>query len=87
MQITSQSLYINESCALISLHSPLLGWLTQCLKISEKISFKIASEASYVYLMLPKKDKVFNFTILQPVFGQTVLPDSSIFNLTKIAEK
>ena len=74
MQITSQSLYINESCALISLHSPLLGWLTQCLKISEKISFNIASE-------------VFNFTILQPVFGQTVLPDSSIFNLTKIAEK
>ena len=45
------------------------------------------SELRLPYVTLENKKKVFNFTILQPVFGQTVLPDSSIFNLTKIAEK
>ena len=28
----------------------LFWWLAQCLKITEKVSFNIASEASYVYI-------------------------------------
>ena len=39
----------------------------QCLKITEKVSLNIASEASYVYILSGQK------------CGQTVLPDRSIF--------
>ena len=28
-----------------------LSWIARCLKITEKVSFNIASEASYVYIL------------------------------------
>ena len=32
-----------------------MNYLTQCLKITEKVSFNIASEASYVYILVGQK--------------------------------
>ena len=32
-----------------------IGTLTRCLKITEKVSFNIASEASYVYILSGQK--------------------------------
>ena len=52
---------------------------TWCLKFTEKASFKIASEASYVYILsgqnklkMPKNGPFWR------ACGQTVLPDRSI---------
>ena len=36
---------------LIAGSNSMQGMLTQCLKITEKVSFNIASEASYVYIL------------------------------------
>ena len=36
-------------------HSFLKEKITQCLKISEKVSFNVASEASYVYILSGQK--------------------------------
>ena len=56
-----------------------------CLKITEKVSFNIASEASYVYILIGQKLiknakngsfwRVFENLKLG---GQTVLPDKSV---------
>ena len=48
-----------------------------CLKITEKVAFKIASEASYVHILSRKKliKKCQKWSILA---SQTVLPDRSI---------
>ena len=59
---------------------------TQCLKFTEKVAFKIASEASYIYiskvnkssLKLPKKWSILASFWKPEVCGQTVLPDRSI---------
>ena len=53
---------------------------TQCLKILEKVSFNIASEASYVYINGQKFIKMVNFaSFFKPKDdGQTVLPDRSL---------
>ena len=56
---------------------------TQCLKILEKVSFNIASEASYVYIngqKFIKMPKMVNFaSFFKPKDdGQTVLPDRSL---------
>ena len=54
---------------------------TQCLKITEKVSFSIAIGASYVYIWghksLLKMPKIVNLESLwnHEAFGQTVLPD------------
>ena len=51
---------------------------TRCLKITEKVSFSIASEASYVYILM-------NFWKLE-AYGQTVLPDRSVSIGQKLVE-
>ena len=57
----------------------------RCLKITEKASFNIASEASYVYILSGQKliEKCQKWSILASfwkpeVSGQTVLPDRSL---------
>ena len=40
---------------LIAGSNSMQGMLTQCLKITEKVSFNIASEASYGYILSGKK--------------------------------
>ena len=47
----------------------------QCLKITEKVSFNIASEASYLYIL--SGQKIVHFERAEAC-GQTVLPDTSI---------
>ena len=32
-----------------------ISWIARCLKITEKVSFNIASEASYVYILSGQK--------------------------------
>ena len=57
--------------------------LAQCLKIPQKVSFNIASEASYVYIIKVDKTLLKMPKIWKPeAWGQTVLPDR-----TKIGEK
>ena len=68
---------------------------TQCLKITEKVSFNFhASEASYVYILSGQKfiknakNGPFWRVFDKPeACGQTVLPDRSVFNRTKIGGK
>ena len=54
----------------------------RCLKITEKVSFSIASEASYVYIWSGQKlikNGSFSASFWKPEgCGQTVLPDRSI---------
>ena len=57
--------------------------IARCLKITEKVSFNIASEASYVYILsgqkLIKNAKSGHFgEFLTTWNGQTVFPDRSI---------
>ena len=66
---------------------------SQCLKITEIVSFNIASEASYVYILsgqkLIKDDNTVNFgKIWKPeANGQTALPDMSVWIGQKLVEK
>ena len=57
----------------------------RCLKITEKVSFNIASEASYVYILSGQKliKNAQKWSILASLWkhegcGQTVLPDRSV---------
>ena len=66
---------------------------TQCLKFTEKVSFNIASEASYVYILSGQKliKNAKNVSILASFWkpeacGQTVLPDRSISKGQKLVE-
>ena len=54
-------------------HSYCIRILAQCLKITEKVSFNIASEASYDYILCGQKfiENAKKWSIC----GQTVLPD------------
>ena len=59
------------------------GKPARCLKITEKVSFNIASEVSYGYILNVQKlkmPKMVNLaSVLKPeVCCQTVLPDRSI---------
>ena len=65
---------------------------SRCLKITEKVSFNIASEASYIYILsgqkfikMPKMVNLASFWKPE-VFGQTVLPDTSILKGQKLVE-
>ena len=53
---------------------------TQCLKITEKVSFNGASEASYDYIMSRQKfiKNAKNGPFKPETYGETVLPDRSI---------
>ena len=69
--------------------STLIAW---CLKITQKVAFKIASEASYVYILsgkklskMPKKVDFDEFWKPEDC-GQTVLPDRSILMGQKLTE-
>ena len=66
---------------------------TRCLKITEKVSFNIASEASYVYILNEQKliKNAKKWSILASFWkpeacGQTVLPDRSVFIGQKLME-
>ena len=57
--------------------------VAMCLKITEKVSFNIAVEASYVYVLSNGKCQKWSIlaSFWKPeAFGQTVLPDRSISN-------
>ena len=66
---------------------------SRCLKITEKVSFNIASEASYVYLLSgqkliknAKKGSILASFWKPESCGQTVLPDRSILIGQKMVE-
>ena len=66
---------------------------TRCLKITEKVSFNIASEASYVYIFSGQKsikntkNGPFWRVFRKPeACGQTVLPDRSVLIGQKLVE-
>ena len=63
--------------------------IKQCLKITEKVSFNIASEASLVYTLSEQKfiknAKSGKFWKAE-VSGQTVLPDRSLWIRPKLVE-
>ena len=66
---------------------------SRCLKITEKVSFNIASEASYVYILSGQKFiKMAKIGPFWRVFeksegcGQTVLPDRSVLIGQKLME-
>ena len=61
--------------------SEMKSYITQCLKITQKVSFNIASEASYVYILSGKKlnKNTKNNQFWKPeACGLTLLPDMSI---------
>ena len=60
--------------------------LTPCLKIAEKVSFNIASEASYVYILSGQKWSILARFWRLEACGQTVLPDRSILVGQKLVE-
>ena len=69
------------------------SFLARCLKIPEKVSFNIASEASYVYILSGQKLilKCQNCSILASFWkpeacGQTELPDRSVLIGQKLVE-
>ena len=66
-----------------------MNYLTQCLKITEKVSFNIASEARYVYILsgqkLIKNAKTSPFRKPEAC-GQTILPDRSLLIVQKLME-
>ena len=65
----------------------------RCLKITEKVSFNIASEASYVYILSGQKliKNAQKWCILASFWkpeacGQTVLPDRSVLISQKLVK-
>ena len=62
--------------------------MARCLKITEKVSFNIASEASYVYILSGQKliKNAKNGFWKPEACGQTVLPDRSILKGQKLVE-
>ena len=61
---------------------------TLCLKITGKVPYNIASEASYVYKSSLKMPKIVNLGVFfkpEP-WGQTVLPDMSVLITQKLVE-
>ena len=69
-----------------------LHWLcTHCLKITKKVAFNIANEASYIYILsgqkLIKNAKISPLVFLKlEACGQTVLPDWPILIRQKLLE-
>ena len=55
--------------------------IAECLKITEKVSFNVASKASYVYILSGQK-----FIEKPEVYGQTELPDKSLLIEQKLME-
>ena len=59
-------------------------------KLHKKVSFKIASDASYVYILSGQKfiknakKSIFAIFLKTKVYGQTVLPDRSILIRQKL---
>ena len=61
--------------------------IARCLKSTEKVSFNIASEASYVYILSGQKWSILASFWKPEACGQTVLPDRSVVIGQKLAEK
>ena len=59
---------------------------SQCLKITEKVSFNIASEASYVYILSGQNGAFLASLWKSEACGQTVLPDRSVLIGQKLVE-
>ena len=61
---------------------------SQCLKILKNVSFNIASEASYVYILSGKKLKMARFgeVLKSKAWYQKVLPDRSFLVVQKLLE-
>ena len=74
----------------INIKTTSISWtFTQCLKITEKVSLLIASEASYVYILSSLKmlKMVYLVSFWKPEgCGQTVLPDRSLLIGQKIVK-
>ena len=73
--------------------SMLILYLARCLKITEKVSFNIASEASYIYILTgqkliknAKKRPILASFWKPKAYSQTVLPDSSVLLGQKLVE-
>merc|ERR1711860_289312 len=86
----SSSDYINASTVVIIL---IYFFYVRCLKLTEKVSFNIASEASYVHILsgqkLIKNAKNGQFwrVVRKPeACGQIVLPDRSVLIGQKLVE-
>ena len=63
------------------------GITTLCLKITEKVAFNIASEASYVYILSGQKPKMVNLaSFWKPEACGQVLPDRSLLKGQKLVE-
>ena len=60
----------------------------KCLKITENVSYNIASDASYVYILIGQKliKNTKKPSILPSFWGQTVLSDKSILIWQKLVE-
>ena len=64
-----------------------IGVASQCLQITEKVTFNIASEASYIYILNRQKlSKMLNLvnTWESEACGRTVLPDKTKWQKFKI---
>ena len=71
------------NCQFILHPFTIIPGVARCLKITEKVSFNIASEASYVYILSGQKSKMPKMVNLASfrkpeAGGQTLLPDRSI---------
>ena len=71
----------------------MVPFLAQCLKITEKVAFNIASEASYVYMLrgqkFKKMPKMVNFDefLKSEGCGQNSVTRQVTFNRTKTGRK
>ena len=81
-------------CCRLSLRTEVSFWATtRWLKITEKVSFNIASEASYFCFLVHKSslkmpDNGPSWWLLESeACNQIVVPDRSLFNTTKIGGK
>ena len=82
---TSRILHKNHQCR--------RSTYPRCLKITEKVSFNLASEASYVYILSGQKliknaknGPVWQFFLKPKACGQTLLPDRSLLIGQKLVE-
>ena len=76
----------------LEMQTPKLLWLkrnkAQCLKITEKVSFNIVSEASYVYILSGQKlIKNAKNDLFWRVFENLKLAVKQCYNMTKIGGK
>ena len=89
-KMTNDKFQTTDSLSFLGSSNPLNS---RCLKITEKVSFNITSEASYVYILSGQKliKNGQKWSILASFWkpeacGQTVLPDRSVLKGQKLVE-